>query len=624
MEELMASWFEQLFFFYEDRAGSGMSESLFFTKVYFWLFLLLVLGVQSLLEEGNKWLNTVLFGLVTLAFGVFWALWPEAGPVFMLWSVFAVCIIYYSLRNRKTASRNAFLFAASLFFYYKTSGFFFLILVFSTLVDYLNGMGVYRARRQWQRKALVTLSISINLFVLFYFKYAYFFTDSYNQFLLSFNEFWGTTWGNYLQVENVLASWANDNFGGGFRVDKIFLPVGISFYTFQTISYSVDIYRRQVKPVYNILDFGFYVSFFPQLVAGPIVRAKDFIPQLYKRHAISREDFGMALFWILNGLLKKAFLADFIANGFIDGVFEDPLRFTGFENLMAIIGYSLQVYADFSGYTDMAIGIALLMGFRLNTNFNSPYKALHVGEFWQRWHISLSSWLKDYLYIPLGGNKKGTVATYICIGIIMVVLVALSGSLWLVTGIVLATLTGIFLVLARFFVAFRGWANTNVNIMITMLFGGLWHGSSWNFVIWGGLNGLGIVVYKIWRKISPWESANHTLGRVWKIALTLSFITFTRIFFRAPDMEIARNMMVQIATQFHVRVIPQAIEAYWFYYLILVTGFIIHWLSADVKQWYRQLFVDLHWAWQAVICLGATYLAYQSLQAAQPFIYFQF
>jgi alginate O-acetyltransferase complex protein AlgI len=360
------------------------------------------------------------------------------------------------------------------------------------------------------------------------------------------------------------------------------------------------------------------------LVAGPIVRAKDFIPQLYEKHRLSREEFGLALFWILNGLLKKAFLADFIANGFIDGVFEDPLRFTGFENLMAIIGYSLQVYADFSGYTDMAIGIALLIGFRLNTNFNSPYKALHVGDFWQRWHISLSSWLKDYLYIPLGGNKKGTTATYICIGIIMVVLVALSGSYWIITGITLATLTGVFAVLARFFGNFKAWAHTNVNIMITMLFGGLWHGSSWNFVIWGGLNGLGIVVYKLWRKISPWESANHTLGRVWKIALTLGFITFTRIFFRAPNMEIAGNMMKQIGTQFHASVIPQAIQAYWFYYLILVVGFVIHWLSSDIKQAYRGAFVRLPWIVQAIICLAVTYLAYQSLQAAQPFIYFQF
>ncbi len=620
MEQLM----HNIFFFTEDRIGSGMSDGLFFTKVYFWIFLIVVLGFQSLIEDTNRWIKSTVIALVTGAFGFLYFLQPDLNFTFFSWSLFAFFIIFYSLRNKELAARNTFLFAASLFFYYKTSGFFFFILVFSTLVDYLNGMGVYHAKKQWIKKTLVVISITINLLLLFYFKYAYFFTDSYNQFALSVNQFFGTMWATDTGVVNLLGVWANTNFDAGFSVDKILLPVGISFYTFQTISYSVDIYRKELKPVYNLLDFGFYVSFFPQLVAGPIVRARDFIPQLYERHQLSKEEFGIAIFWILNGLLKKAFLADFIANGFIDGVFNDPLRFTGFENLMAIIGYSLQVYADFSGYTDMAIGIALLMGFRLNTNFNSPYKALNVGEFWQRWHISLSTWLKDYLYIPLGGNRKGTIGTYICLAIILFFVLLLSGNSWIVIIIPMITTVVAIGVLAHYSPNFKNWLNTNINIMITMLFGGLWHGSSWNFVIWGGLNGLSIVTYKLWRKISPWEPYNNIAMRVWKIALTLAFISFTRIFFRAANMDIATNMMHQIGNQFHASIIPQAIEAYWFYYLIMVLGYIIHWLSSDVKNWYRQLFIDLHWSLKAIVCVFAIYLSYQSLQGAQPFIYFQF
>ena len=178
--------------------------------------------------------------------------------------------------------------------------------------------------------------------------------------------------------------------------------------------------------------------------------------------------------------------------------------------------------------------------------------------------------------------------------------------------------------LAQYFPTFKNWLNTNINIMITMLFGGLWHGSSWNFVIWGGLNGFSIVFYKLWRKISPWEKYNNTLARVWKITLALTFISFTRIFFRAANMDIASNMMHQISTQFHASVIPQAIAAYWFYYLVMVLGYIIHWLSSDIKDWYKKLFVDLHWTLKALVCVLAIYLAYQSLLGAQPFIYFQF
>jgi len=620
---LIEEYITKVFFFIEDYANTGMSEELFFTKIYFWLFFAVIVGVHSLISESPKGVRVSFFALSIVGFLFLYTQVPALSYQFFLWSFFASYIIYKCIKDQKTSARNAFLLASSLFFYYKTSGFFFLILVFSTLVDYTIGLSIHSSKRDFLRKILLVFSVSINLLVLAYFKYAYFFTSSYNEFIITLNHAFGTVL-NDVHVNNLLAEFSNNNFGSHFRVDKILLPVGISFYTFQTISYSVDIYRKQLEPVKNILDFGFYVSFFPQLVAGPIVRASQFIPQLYKEHKVNKYEFGLGLFWILNGLLKKAFLADFIANGFIDGVFADPSRYSGFENVMAVFGYSLQVYADFSGYTDIAIGIALIIGFRLNVNFNSPYKSIHVGEFWKRWHISLSSWLKDYLYIPLGGNKKGTLGSYLCLTLILFFIILLSGKAWIPVAIIILTLSGSIIVFAMGFPKVRAWLNTNINLMVTMIFGGLWHGSSWNYVIWGTLNGLGLVVYKLWKRISPWENRTWFFIRPWKIFVTLVFISFTRIFFRAPNMEVAGDMMHQIGTDMNLAIIGQVITAFWGFYLVMVLGYVIHWLPSSFKVWYRHYFIKLPVLLKMLVTIIAVYLCYQSLQGAQPFIYFQF
>jgi len=613
-----------ILFYHEDIAGTGMSEDLFFTKVYFWIFLLVVIGAVSLIEETGTYLTTLFFGSVTVCFAALAYTAPGFTLHFLGWSYFAFWIIYYSIKRKNQTARNVFLFMASLFFYYKTSGFFFLILVFSTLLDFTLGQCIYHTERKHLRKLFVILSVSLNLLLLAYFKYAYFFTQSYNTLVSNLGEILGIATHHDLEVRNLLALWVNSSFNGTFEVGKILLPVGISFYTFQTISYTVDIYRRKLKPVRNILDFGFYVSFFPQLVSGPIVRAADFIPQLSRPFRLSQYQFGLGLFWILNGLLKKAFLADFIANGFIDGVFVDPMRYTGFENLMAIFGYSLQVYADFSGYTDIAIGIALLLGFKLNTNFNSPYKAVNVGEFWKRWHISLSTWLRDYLYIPIGGNRKGSLASYLLILILVIVAILLSGDYWMYTCAIAGVIVVTSIVLTAFSTAYKNWLNTNINLMVTMSYGGLWHGASWNFVIWGALNGVGLVVYKLWRRVSPWEKSRAKISRPWKIILTLCFISFTRIFFRSPDMEVARDMLYQLRAGPYLTVLPQVVKAFWLYYLVMIVGYGIHWLSSDIKTWYRHRFIRAHVLVKALCCILAVYIAYQSLQGAQPFIYFQF
>jgi D-alanyl-lipoteichoic acid acyltransferase DltB (MBOAT superfamily) len=484
---------------------------------------------------------------------------------FYFWAFFAFVMAVYTLVYKKQKPRNVWLFFVSIFFYYKTSGIFVFLLIFSTLNDFLIGKAIYKSEKKINRKLLVALSIFINLGILVYYKYSGFFIESFN-----------SLFNTDIKPVDLLAKWVNQFTGTHFTIDKILLPVGISFYTFQTISYSVEIYRGKIKPVSNLLDFGFYVSFFPQLVAGPIVRATEFIPQIYQKYSISKAEFGLAIFMIINGLIKKLVIADYIAVNFVDRVFANPMTYGGFENLMALYGYSVQVYSDFSGYTDIAIGVALLMGFQLPVNFNSPYKALHTGEFWKRWHISLSTWLRDFLYIPLGGNQKGA-------------------------------------------------ARTNINLMLTMLLGGLWHGASWQFVIWGGLNGVGLIVYKYWKKISPFANDNSWAIRFYAIFLTFNFITMTRIWFRAESMQIADGIMHQISTAFNFAQIGAVIVAYKYIFALILFTLIIHWLPTRTKNNYREFFNNSpQWA-KAFVVVLAVFVIWQARTAGlQPFIYFQF
>ncbi len=529
------------------------------------------------------------------------------------WVFFAVAYFLFALVYKKITLRNSYLFLISLFFYYKTSGLFIGILIFSTLVDFFIGRSIYKSEKQTKRYVLVTLSVIINLTVLCYFKYAYFFTDSFN--MLFHTNF---------EVVNWLAQWGNSfNNQNYFTVDKIILPVGISFYTFQTISYSVDIFRRKLVPLKSILDFGFYVSFFPQLVAGPIVRAETFVPQISNPTVITKSDFNRGTFMILKGLIKKMIFADFIAMHFLDRVFDAPEMFSGFANVMAMIGYSLQIYGDFSGYTDIAIGLALLMGFKLPINFNSPYKATNVGDFWKRWHISLSTWLRDYLYIPLGGNRKGTVASYIILGILLLgVMYASQGML--VVSIVLGSAVLIY-VLSIFNNTVKNHINTNINLMLTMLIGGLWHGASWKFVIWGGLNGLGIVFYKFWRKISPYETNNQWYARWWKILVTLTFITFTRIYFRGESMDHIARWYKQVAYHMDWHYAWDILVHYQLVFWVMLLGYITHWLPQTTKEGIESVYAKSPGFAKVIIAATVGIICFQAFSTDfQPFIYFQF
>ncbi|MDW5289864.1 MBOAT family O-acyltransferase [Formosa sp. PL04] len=529
------------------------------------------------------------------------------------WIFFLVAYFIFALVYKKIRLRNSYLFLISLFFYYKTSGLFIGILIFSTLVDFFIGRSIYKSDHKSKRLALVTLSICINLLVLCYFKYAYFFTDAFN-----------TLFNTKYEVLNVLAQWGN-NFSNQnyFTIDKIILPVGISFYTFQTISYSVDIYRKRLKPLASIFDFGFYVSFFPQLVAGPIVRAESFVPQISKPTILTKHNFNAGTYLILKGLIKKMLFADFIAMHFLDRVFDTPEMFSGFANIMAMIGYSLQIYGDFSGYTDIAIGLALLMGFELPVNFNSPYKATNAGDFWKRWHISLSTWLRDYLYIPLGGNRKGSIASYIIFGVILFGIMVAFRNMYIV-GIVLLTSLLLF-ILSIYNSKIRYQINTNINLMLTMLIGGLWHGASWKFVIWGGLNGLGIVVYKFWRKISPYEFNTQWYVRAWKILITFIFITFTRIYFRGESMGHISRWYSQVANNMDWTHAVDVLVHYQSVFWIMLIGYVTHWIPERLKDNIEALYSKSPVFIKITLAVFTGIICYQAFSSDfQPFIYFQF
>ncbi len=492
----------------------------------------------------------------------------------LFWFFFALVLFIYQFAKDKQPVRTTFLALFSLYFYYLSSGWFFLLLIFSTIVDYFIGESIFKSEDERQRKLLVTLSVVINLTVLAYFKYTFFFVDSLNT-----TSEWlsGTSWD--IAKTDYLSYFLNLIVGKPyFDTTSIFLPVGISFYTFQTISYSIDIYRRELEPVKNIVDFGFFVSFFPQLVAGPIVRASEFVPQIYQKYKLSETEYNEAIFLIINGLVKKMLISDYISANYVDRVFAEPFQYTGFENLMAVYGYAIQIYCDFSGYTDIAIGVALLLGFRLPINFNSPYKATSITDFWRRWHISLSSWLRDYLYIPLGGNRKGKARTYI-------------------------------------------------NLFLTMLLGGLWHGNAWRFVIWGALHGAALAVHKLWLTFvdipESWQKSR--IYNVIMLTITFHFVCFCWMYFRAADVATVNLMLEQIFYKFEFAGIFERIAAYKTIYAVLLLGFVIHQLPEDIKAATRIAFAELPDIIKAIIIVAILLVLFQFKTAGiQPFIYFQF
>jgi len=484
---------------------------------------------------------------------------------FSFWIFFLVVMAGFALMHRKRAMCHTWLLLVSLYFYYRVGGLFIILLLLTTIVTWFTAIMTARAGRKAGKRFWLITNILLLLGFLSYFKYAGFITESIN-----------SLFDTSLVARDIFSSWSNTLFGTSFDVNTIILPVGISFFTFQALSYSIDVYRGRMSPERNIVDFSFYLTFFPQLVAGPIVRASEFIPQMKGKYTISRNEFGYGLFLILQGLVKKMLISDFISAGFVDRVFDAPALYSGFENLMAVYGYGLQIYCDFSGYTDIAIGVAMLMGFRLPLNFNSPYKAASVTDFWKRWHISLSRWLKDYLYIPLGGNRKGTI-------------------------------------------------RTGINLMITMLLGGLWHGAAMRFVVWGGLHGIALVADKIRMRIFSRSAGKSRVAQITGIFLTFNFVSFAWIFFRAGTMDDAGVMLTQIFSSFTPGNYATVLMAYLPVVVLIVSGYIMHFLPVTVKEAYRGLFIRMPLVFKFLIAAVVAVLLYKvGTDVVQPFIYFRF
>jgi len=486
----------------------------------------------------------------------------NSGLFFFLFIGFLM--IYMSL-NKHTLARIIYVTFFSLYFYYKSSGIFFLLLIVTATSDFLIGKAiVHTTSSQLKRKLWVALSLCINLGMLAYFKYFNFLLELVYAFC---NELW--FWFHVPAFE-----------GMTYKPLDIFLPVGISFFTFQSISYIIDIYRGKIEPLNRWIDYLFYVSFFPPLVAGPIVRAREFIPQMYKRPVVSRAEFGEGFFLILCGLFKKVVISDYISLNFVDRIFDAPLLYTGVENLLGVYGYALQIYCDFSGYSDMAIGIALLLGFRFNINFDSPYQSASITEFWRRWHISLSSWLKDYLYISLGGNRKGKARTYF-------------------------------------------------NLMITMLLGGLWHGASLSFILWGAIHGVSLAVHKfVMNRFSSFKQLGSEMTparRVLGIIITFHLVCLGWIFFRANSLQTAGEVLTQIFTNFHPEVFLQFIIGYKAVFILMVVGYVLHFMPKSAGNALQNIVTRSPIIIQALILTAAIFIVIQLKSAGvQPFIYFQF
>lgn len=463
----------------------------------------------------------------------------------LFWLLFLLFLPAYAMLHGSRIRMRLFVLAFSLFFYYKSSGLFVGLLFATSVLDWNVSRMLAISSSKAVRRGLLALSLAASLGILAYFKYANFFLWNLNALV-----------------------------GGNFQPLDLVLPVGISFYTFQSVSYVVDVYKGRVAPCATWLEYAFFLSFFPALVAGPIVRADYFLPQVANPRQATRREIWMGLWMVLVGVVKKAIVADYLAQ-YNDLIFDNPGAYSGFETLMGIAGYTMQIYCDFSGYSDMAIGLAMIMGFRLARNFDFPYKSRSLAEFWHRWHISLSTWLRDYVYIPLGGNRKGSARTY-------------------------------------------------VNNFITMLVGGLWHGAAWRFVLWGGLHGAGLALHKAAR-----PSLRRFDGRWWFEAgswmLTTLIVAMLWVLFRADSVESAATIISTAATDFSPAYAMPFVEARMLWVVLMAAIIVAHALPSAFWRSACLRFVGSPWCVKLLVFLivvqGVVELRSEDVM---PFIYFNF
>lgn len=455
--------------------------------------------------------------------------------------------LYWSLAQHSTA-RKAILIVSSLIFYMAWNPAPVVLLLYLTLVDWAVGLGLSKARGAVARKAILALSIVNNLFLLGLFKYADWITKS------------------------VVDA------AGSFGVTLVYqplgllLPVGLSFIVFQGMSYTIDVYRRELR-ARPLLDVMVFMTFFPHVVAGPIVRASDFLPQVEVRPHLNNDVGGRALFRILIGMVKKLVFADFLAANLVDRIFADPGNHTGLEVFVGVVAYTLQIYYDFSAYSDIAIGTAALFGYVLKENFDKPYLSANLFEFWRRWHMSLGSWLRDYLYIPLGGNRdsKSRILT---------------------------------------------------NLMITMVLGGVWHGADWRFVAWGLTHGIGLSLTRLWWWTFGKPGGKSPFRTVACTLLTFFLVVELRIVFRARDLSHAAEVFAAQGdhwTSFSAPVLT------WPVLLCLGVAIAGHLVSHGTYHRVAGAFARLPVGLRIAVLLISALLTQQVSSAeAQPFIYFKF
>jgi len=464
-------------------------------------------------------------------------------------AVFFVCVLLLSaVFAKRRTYRHMLLLAASYIFYMAWNSLYLGLILFSTVVDFWVGSALYTAKTERTRKVLLTLSLVGNLGVLGVFKYYGFF------------------------VENIEELFAVIGFSVSAPTLRIILPVGISFYTFQSLSYTLDIYKGRIAPSKSLLEFSLFVAFFPQLVAGPIVRARDFLPQLSTTPRVSDELASSGIYLFLKGLIKKVVFADLIGALLVDPVFASPGDYGGAWMLLAILGFKLQIYCDFSGYSDMAIGCGRLLGYRLPVNFRSPYKAASIGEYWSRWHITLGSWFRDYVFFPLGGSRSSAPRVYI-------------------------------------------------NILLTFLLVGLWHGASWTFVIWGGYYGVLSCIERALsiRRGSDSQGQTKWPRRLGKVGVTLLLTTIASAIFRVRDLGHLRDVFAAftVPTDWSAEIETIA-------FLAFLGAAVTHFLPEDCKERAEAMFVNASAFTQATAVVAALVLIRITMSTASPFYYFQF
>ncbi|MBU2938054.1 MBOAT family protein [Lacinutrix sp. C3R15] len=478
---------------------------------------------------------------------------------------FPIVFILYWLVAKNKNYRNILLLVSSYVFYGWWDWRFLLLIAFSSLVDFLIGQKIYNTDNKKKQKQYLLVSLVVNLGFLVYFKYTNFFIDT---FVDSFRLF-----GSELEVSTL----------------NIILPVGISFYTFQTLSYTIDIYRKQLEPTKDWLAFFSFVSFFPQLVAGPIERASHLLPQFYKTYTFNYNQVKSGLLLMAFGLFKKMVIADRAAL-YVNEVYNNPGGYEGVETIMATVLFAFQIYCDFSGYSDIAIGAARTMGFDLMKNFDSPYFSKSITEFWRRWHISLSTWFRDYVYIPLGGSRKGKYRTY-------------------------------------------------ANLFIVFLVSGLWHGAAMTFVIWGVIHGIIIVfekaTYKIRTKISNTLglSAYTFANKLFFVIITFVIVDFAWLFFRANSFADAsiiiqnmfnNNFYELFGTDLYLIGLKENEFLALFLSIIVLIGFELNHKKYNMVNWLNKQSIILRWSTYLAIAMVLTIFGVYGDDNVSEFIYFQF